>query len=124
MAGFDDLIPAAMPYMATEHITATGGTDWQWDYLLKDDNGDPVDVGTGFTRTIKLVDSGGSVIYTPTAAQASTGLVRCTLAAATSAGDVGTTYFHELTIIRTSDSKKIIIVGAGDSTFVVKKKVS
>lgn len=125
MAGFDDLIPAAMPYMATEKLTATAGTDWQWDYRLLDDAGDPVDVGTGFTRTMKLVDqTDGTVVYTPTVTQVSTGLVRCTLDATTTASDPGSKYDHELTITRTSDSKKIIVVGAGDAEFVVKKKVS
>lgn len=124
MAGFDDLIPAAMPYMATETLTATAGTDWQWDYQFLDDAKDPVDLGTGFTRTMKLVDANGTPVYTPTVTQVSTGLLRCTHAASASASDQGTTYFHELTIVRTSDSKKLIVVGAGDSTFIVKKKWS
>lgn len=124
MSGYDDLIPAAMPYLAIEHIAATAGTDWQWDYLLLDDAGDPVDVGTGFTRTMKLVTADGAVVYEPTVTQVSTGLVRCTLAHADSEGDPGTRYLHELAITRTSDDKRIVVVGAGDSVFVVKRGVA
>lgn len=124
MAGFDDLIPEAMPYLAIEEISGTGGTDWQWDYQITDKSGNLVDFATGFTFAMKLVNRAGVTVYSPTVAQVLTGVLRCTLAASATAADPGTKYLHELTITRTSDGKKIVVVGAGDSEFTVKRKWS
>ena len=128
MAGFDDLIPAAMPYLATEKITAVAGTSWQWDYDLLDDAGNPVDISTGYTSAAVIrsrnADGTYTTVYTPTCTTPSTGVLRCTVSPATTSSDTGKTYYHEVTVTRTSDSAKVCVVGGGDATFVVKRKVS
>lgn len=128
MAGFDDLIPAAMPYLATETIRGTAGSDWQWDYEFEDDAGNLITINTGYTATAKLHSRNSSgvytVVYTATVTFPTATSMRCSIAAATTTADTGNKYFHEVTLTRTSDSKKITVVGAGDSTFLVKKKES
>lgn len=127
MAGFDDLIAAAMPYLATEYITGSAGSDWEWDYEFEDDDGNLVTINSGFTFTAKLHSrSGGTytVVYTATTSTPTATVLRCTMAAATTTADPGAMYYHEVRITRTSDGKKILAVGAGDSKFIVKAKES
>lgn len=125
MAGFDDLIPNAMPYLATEELVGTAGTSWQWDYPLVDNLGNPVDLTTGFAGTAVICAAGSTTsVVTVSLTFATGGVVRCTVTPSASAAVPPGAYFHEVTITRTSDSRKIIVVGAGDSKFIVKRKVS
>ncbi|MGZ4520692.1 MAG: hypothetical protein ACXVXW_09820 [Mycobacteriaceae bacterium] len=124
MAGFDDLIPAAMPYLATERIPATANTSWQWDYTLLDDSGALVNVSSGFTFSAIITTVGGATVCTPTITSPSTGILRCVVPPSTTASIAPGMYLHEVKITRTSDSAKVLVVGAGDAKFVVKKAVS
>lgn len=125
MSGFDDLIPEAMPYMGTEEILATCGTSWLWEYELSDNTGALVNLTTGYTATAKICppDSTTSVVSV-TVTFPTSGVVRCSVTAANSASVDPGVYYHEVTVTRTSDSSKIILVGAGDATFRAKRKAS
>ncbi|MGZ4518935.1 MAG: hypothetical protein ACXVXW_00765 [Mycobacteriaceae bacterium] len=124
MAGFDDLIPAAMPYLATEHIPATAGASWQWDYELLDDADTPIDISSGFTFSVAITTKSGATVCTPTTSTPSTGVLRCAVTPVVSATVPEDVYYHEVKITRTSDGAKVIAVGAGDAKFIVKKAVS
>ncbi|MBB3041236.1 hypothetical protein [Nocardioides soli] len=125
MAGFDDLIAAGLPYLATEYITATAGTSWTIGYDLEDDAGAPVDLTAGFTATWNVYDKAGAAKLSTglTVSRTATGVV-VTATAAASAGLAAGAYFHELQIVRPSDLATLVVVGAGDSQFVVKRKAA
>lgn len=125
MAGFDDLVAAALPYLATETINATAGTSWRIPYDLEDDSGAPIDISTGYTATWNLYDAAGASKLSSglTVTKTSTGAVVTATAAASAALAKGT-YFHELTIVRTSDSATVLVVGAQDSKTIVKRKAA
>lgn len=125
MAGFDDLVAAALPYLATETIYATAGTTWVIPYDLVDDSGNPIDISTGYTATWNLYDEDGvSKISTGlTVAKTSTGAVVTATATASVTLPKGT-YFQELVIVRTSDSATVLVVGAQDSRTIVKRKAA
>lgn len=125
MAGFDDLIADALPYLAREEITATQGTTWEWSYSVTDHDDAAVNMTTGFTGSCSIREVGGTVdLVTVTVTFPVSGQIKCK-ALPTSTDDIAPgNYFHELTIVRTSDSAKIIAVGGGDSQFSVKRKVA
>lgn len=125
MSGFDDLVPAAMPYLATETIYATAGTSWKIPYDLVDDAGNPVDISTGFTATWNLYDDAGAPKLSTglTVSKTSTGVLVTTTAAASAALAPGT-YFHELVVVRTSDTATVMVVGAKESRTHLKKKAA
>lgn len=123
MAGFDDLIPGAMPYLATESIEATAGADWEWGYVLKDASGALVDMTTGYTAICQIRSSSGTLIETPTVTFPAAGQVVCTVANADTEGITAGRYLHELEITRTSGGKKIKVVGGRKSTFTVLAEV-
>lgn len=63
-----DLIPQSQPaYYGSGHNTrATIGATWRWEWAdVVDGAGDAIDL-SGVTDTCEIVDSGGSVIATPT----------------------------------------------------------
>lgn len=123
MAGFDDCIQGALPYLAIETIEATNGTDWWWGYVLLDDSLNEVDITTGFTASATIRDADGVEAVAPTVTRPSGGQVMCKVANADSAGVGKDTYYHEVTVTRTADDATVILVGAGDSKFIVKQKV-
>ena len=60
MSGTDDLVAAAMPYLATERIDAVAGMSWEWWYdTILDDAGTLVD-WTSCTGTCTLYDGSGA----------------------------------------------------------------
>lgn len=127
MSGFSDVIDQALPYLARERIEATTGTTWSWGYLIYDNDGALVDMTSGFTGTLSVrtkKDGTGTEVIAATVTFPSSGQVKCTATAAATAAVSPGDYYHELTVTRSSDSAKIVVVGAGDSKFEVKKKVS
>lgn len=125
MAGFDDLIPAAMPYLAVEFISGAAGSTWQWDYAVEDDDENPVDLTTGYTGVCELrATLGGAVAIAPTVSFPSVGTIRVSADAATTAAVAAGRYYHEVEVTRTSDSAVIKVVGGGDGRFVVKGEVT
>lgn len=125
MAGFDDLIPEAMPYLATEERAATAGTAWRWEYELRDSVGTLIDLSTGYTATAGIcLENSTTSVVTIAVTFPSTGVVRCSVTAANSAVVTPGIYYSEVTVTRTSDSAKVILVGAGDAKFIVKRKAS
>lgn len=125
MAGFVDVIAQALPYLGVEHIDATANTTWEWFYKVTDDAGTLVDMTAGYTGTCSVHPrGGGAAVVSATVTFPSVGVVRCFVAPATNASVAAGDYEHELTITRTSDGAKVVGVGAGDSTFKVKRKVS
>lgn len=127
MSGFNDVIDQALPYLARERIEATSGTTWSWGYLIADNDGALVDMTSGYTGTLSIrtaSDGSGSEVIAPTVTFPSAGQVKCTAAPTATGALTPGSYFHELTITRTSDSAKVVVVGAGDSKFRIKKKVS
>lgn len=119
MAGFDDLVFAALPYLATEELDATAGTTWLFPYYPFDDNKDPVDLSTGFTCTMKIFDISGVEIITGTVSYPAADHILFTFAASATLAVAPGKYFQEVTITRASDSKKIIFVGARKSEITV-----
>jgi hypothetical protein len=119
VAGFDDLVYAALPYLNTEEIDGTAGTTWLCPYYPYDDNKAPVDLSTGFTCTMKLYNAAGTEIIAGTASFPASDHVLFTFAASATLAVPPGKYFHEVTVTRTSDSKKIIVVGARKSEFTV-----
>lgn len=125
MAGFDDVIAQALPYLAVETLQATQDTTWQWGYLITDNDGALVDLTSGFTATLSVRPKGGGTeVVAATVTFPTAGEVLCTVTPATSVGVAVGNYEHELTITRTSDGAQVIAVGAGHSTFQVLRKVS
>lgn len=125
MTGFADVITQALPYLATEVIQAVQGTTWEWYYNVTDNDGAQVNMTTGYTGTLSVrPQGGGTEVVAAAVTFPSTGVVRCFAAPATTASVAPGTYVHELTITRTSDSAKVVAVGAGVSTFQVLAKVS
>lgn len=122
MAGFDDLIAEALPYLDTETIEGTAGTTWLWDYALLDSTLSLVNISAGFTLSATIRDQNGVELVAPVVTSPSTGVLRCFVSPANSAIAAGQ-HRHEVTIVRNSDSAKIIAVGAGDSVFIVKAMV-
>jgi hypothetical protein len=123
VAGFDDVIQSALPYLASETISATAGTSWWWGYLITDDAGTLVDLSSGFTFDASIRTQAGTEVAVPTVTTPTTGAVQCKVTPAVSAAITAGAYYHEVTIARTSDAAKIIIVGAGDARLIVKAKV-
>lgn len=125
MSGFADVIADAMPYLAVEHIQATQGATWEWTYLVTDHDGANVDMTTGYTGTCSIrTKDGGTDVVTPAVTFPSSGQVKCKVLPAASAAVASGTYYHELTLTRTSDGAVVKAVGGQDSKFLVKKKVS
>lgn len=125
MAGFDDLLAAAIPYLDWEEMAVTQGTTWEWSYLLLDDSKVLVDLTVGFTGTMSIrTRNGDTDLVTVGVTFPAAGAVTCTaVPTATDEIEPGR-YYHELTLTRTSDSAVLIAIGAEDSIFVVKKKVA
>lgn len=123
MAGFSDLIPAAMPYLATEKLAGVTGATWQWSYDVTDDAGDAVNMTTGFTGVCQIRKPDGTLIVAPAVTFPSAGLVTCTVTAANTTSLTAGHYYHELEITRTSDSVVIKVVGGGRATFDVYHEV-
>lgn len=125
MAGFDDLIPAAMPYLATEQLKGTAGRTWEWGYQLTDSAGAPIDLTTGYTLTGAIVTSSTRTsVATITVTAPSPGLVWCKLAPSTTVSVQAGRYVHQVKIVRTADSAAIDLVGGGDSSFTVLRAVA
>lgn len=119
MAGFDDLVFAALPYLATEELEATAGTTWLVPYYPVDDTNAAVNLSTGFTCTMKIFDIDGAEVLTGTASFPAADHVLFTFAASATLAVAPGKYFQEVTVTRTSDSKKIIVVGARKSQVTV-----
>lgn len=124
MAGFDDLIPEAMPYLATEAIEATKGADWEWGYVLNDNDGTPVNMTSGYTGLCQIRDDAGVLVLTPTVTFPVAGQVVCRVTNATTETATAGKHKHELEITRTSDGKKIKAVGGSRSTFTILAEVA
>lgn len=125
MTGFDDLILDALPYLAVEEISAAQGTTWRWGYSVTDHAGNDVDLTSGFTGSCSIREKGGvSDVVAVTVTFPVTGQILCAIAPTLSDDVARGTYYHELKIIRASDSAQILAVGAGDSVFLVKKRVA
>lgn len=124
MAGFDDVVLAALPYLATEQIPLTRGTSWWWEYELRDNNGDLVDLATGYTITAVIATAAGQVVTSPVISFPATGVIRCTVDPDVATTIQAGTYYHEISIVRDSDSAQVIVVGAGDATITVRKRVA
>lgn len=125
MSGFDDLILEAMPFLASEHIQGTSGADWEWIYDLTDNSAAAVDMTSGFTGICKIrtAQSGGSDVATPTVTFPAAGRIKCAVPNATTESIAAGVYYHELEVTRTSDGKKIKVVGAGRGVFEVLDEV-
>ena len=125
MAGFDDLLATAQPYLDWEEMAVTQGTTWEWSYLVLDNARDLVDLRTGFTGSMSIRTHGGSTdIVVVEVTFPAVGAITCTAdAAATDDVEPGL-YEQELTLTRDSDSTTLIVVGAQDSHFLVKRKVA
>lgn len=122
MAGFDDLIAEALPYLDVETIEGTAGTTWLWDYALLDSTLSLVNISVGYTLSATIRDQAGVELVAPVVTSPSLGVLRCFVSPVNSAIAAGL-HLHEVTIVRNSDSAKIIAVGAGDSVFIVKAMV-
>lgn len=124
MAGFEDLIPASMPYMAREQLAGSTGSDWEWSYEVLDNSGNAVDF-TGCTAVCEIRDKlGGTVVLAPAVTFPAAGQVKVTATNAQTAALAAGFYVHEVEVTRTSDGKKVKLVGAGDSQFTVKGQVT
>ena len=123
MAGFDDLIPAAMPYLAREELDASTGSSWEWEYLIDDNAGDPVDF-TGITGVCEIHAKGDSGVLIAPTVTLTTGKVTVTATAAQTTGLAAGQYRHEVELTRTSDSAVVKVVGSGDSVFNIKGEVT
>lgn len=124
MAGFEDLIAEAMPYLAREEMEATQDTTWRWGYIVTDFDKALVDLTVGFTGSCAIrVKNGDTDAVTMTVTFPVAGQILC--AADPPDNDevpVGV-YFHEVTVTRDSDGAQIVVVGSGDSRIGVKKKI-
>lgn len=125
MAGFDDLLATALPYLDWEEMAVTQGSTWTWSYLLVDDDDDLVDMTSGFTAGLSIRSRGGTVDVVPvTVSFPAPGAITCFASAITTDAAVPGLYYHELTVTRTSDSAVLIAVGAEDSRFLIQRKVA
>lgn len=125
MSGFDDLIPAAMPYLATEDIQGSAGSTWEWSYDLQDNGSVAVDLTTGFTGVCEIrTKPGAPVLIAPTVSFPAAGKVKVTATAAQTASLKPGIYRHEVEVTRTSDGKKVKLVGAGAAKFEVLGEVT
>jgi hypothetical protein len=125
LSGFADLIADALPYLAVEHIEATQGATWEWAYLLTDHSDANVDMTSGYTGACSIrVKGGGTDVVSVAVTFPTSGQVKCAVTPANSAAVAAGTYYHELTLTRTSDGAVVKAVGGGDSKFAVKKKVA
>lgn len=124
MAGFDDLIPACMPYMATDEVDGTAGADWQWEYTVDDNAGDPIPWTTGYTGTCKIKNARGDTIASPDVSFPASGIVRCVLGHVDTATLPKGKYLWELKVTRTSGGAPVVLIGGGDSHFTIKPSVS
>jgi hypothetical protein len=91
---------------------------------LYDDDDALVDLTTGFTGTASIRSTGGGEVLAPPVTFPTAGLVRFVATPVQSATVAEGSYQHEVTIVRTSDSAEIIIVGGGGGRFIVRGKVS
>lgn len=123
MAGFDDLVAEAMPYMAVEHIMGARGSSWEWSYELRDTAGALVD-WTGVTGVCELRSAiGGGVVLAPTVALPSAGIIKITATPTQTGGVTAGTYLHEVELTNAA-GRKVKVVGSGDSRFIVKAEVT
>lgn len=123
MSGFDDLVTEAMPYLATEHITAAKGSSWEWSYKLTDATGTAVDF-TGCTGVCELRPTiGGAVALAPTVTFAAGGYVKITATPTQTAALVAGRYLLELELANAA-GRKVKVVGAGDAFVTVKPEVT
>jgi hypothetical protein len=122
MTWFDDLIEDAMPYLATEELSATQGVSWQWTYTVDDAS---ADLGASYTATavIKKAVTDVSSVVTVSTTFPAVNQVRCTVTPANAASVPAGRYLHEVEISRTSDGRCLKVVGGGDSQFIVKPQV-
>lgn len=122
MAGFDDLIPAAMPYLAIDSVAGTVGASWEWSYTLTDDAGATVDF-TGCTGECVIKSTaGGAAVASPTVSFPGGGVVTCAVDAATTDALTAGRYLFEVAVTNGS-GEEVVIVGGTDSTFIIKGKV-
>lgn len=121
MAGTDDLIAAAMPYMATEAIAATAGESWEWWYDdIVDDAGTLVDL-TGCTGVCDIRNTDGALLLTAVVTLG-VGTVKVTAtpsatAPLATAAAVAAQHRVEIT---TPAGRKFLLVGAGGTTFIIR----
>jgi hypothetical protein len=124
MAGFADLIPAAMPYLATEQLSGAQGSSWEWSYECTDDLDAPVP-WTNCTGTAVLKSTlTGAVALTLTVTFPADGVVTVTATSALTAPLAPGAYLHEVEVTNSALTKTIKIVGGGDARFTVKPQVT
>jgi len=123
MSGTDDLVAAAMPYLATQSLHGTAGMDWIWFYDdIRDDDDALVD-WTGCTGTAKLYDSFAVLRLTCTVTFPADGQVKVTAADTDtgpllSAGKDPENTNLEVEIV-TATGLKFLIVGARKATLTI-----
>ena len=121
--GFDDLVAEAMPYMATEELSGAQGSSWEWSYELTDTAGTLVDF-TGCTGVCEIrATIGGAVTLAPTVSFPSAGIVKVTATPTQTAAVAKGRYYHEVELTNAA-SRKVKVVGGGDSHITVKPEVT
>jgi hypothetical protein len=122
VAGFDDLLTLAQPFVHTEEMAEQAGSSWTWGYSAVDDNGDPVDMATGFTGSCIVKDDNDAMVIDVPVTFPSPGFVIC------SSNDtddvVPGTHHHQVTVTRTIDSARLVLVNGAGSSFIVLPKGS
>lgn len=126
MAGFDDIILEAQPYMATWPVEVTVGADWE--ILLgefQDGSGTPIAWTAGYTGLCKVKNKpGGDTLATPAITFPSAGYVKATVANAATENVLPGEWTWEVEVTRTSDGKKAKLIGGGRSSFTVLAEVA
>ena len=126
MAGFDDLVAQAMPYLATEDMSAVAGMSWEWWYDgLNDNDGVPVD-WAGVTGTCEIWRD-DTLLVSPTVAFPNPGSIKVTVSpsqtgplAPAGGGDVAAR--HEVELVNGA-GRRVTVVGAGGTRFVIQAQV-
>lgn len=126
MAGFDDIVAEAMPYMARELLTATAGASWDVPYEVRDSTNTLVTWPTGSSVMAAMypTKSGSAATLTFTATLPGPGLVRFTATPAQTEPLTPGVYYHEVEVTEGGTGRKVKLVGSGDSRILVKAEVA
>lgn len=118
MSWFDDRIEDAMPYLVVEELRATAGASWQWSYTFPDAG---ADLGVAYEATCRVgaTRTGSTSVVPVTVTFPTTSRVLCVVDNDDTSVPAAR-YFHEVEIKRTSDGRRLKIVGGGDSELIVK----
>lgn len=124
MSGFDDLL-AAGPYLDVEYMAETQGASWVWSYLVVDNDKALVDMRTGYTGSLSIRGKNDVTDLVPVEVTfPAIGGITCTADVLDTEDATPGLYYHELTVVRDSDGATLVVVGAFDSIFEVKRKVA